>query len=153
MGWVEAAAEAGATGPDQERHRRCWFADAPRVDREPPFRFVPPCDGECIGRVGRDLAALQRRVGHGDEHAYDGFRPVERRAERVRRRYSGTSRTRLTRASIAARRSGGTRAARNASTRSGGPSSSSATACWYSTPIFTTAPISALEFTCGTLIS
>ena len=81
---IEAAAESGAAGADQERDRGGGFADALRAHGQPPLGLFAPGDRQRVGRVGRDLAALQRGVRHRDEHAHDRLARVERGAERRR---------------------------------------------------------------------
>ena len=78
---VEAAAEAGAAGADEERHRGRGLADLLRVDREPALGLLAPGDREGERGVGGDLAALLGRVGHRHEHADGRLRATEGGAE------------------------------------------------------------------------
>ena len=70
MGGVEAAPESGAAGADQERDLRCGLAELGRASGQPPLRVGAAGHRERVGGVGRDLPALLRRVGHGEEDAY-----------------------------------------------------------------------------------
>ena len=183
MARVEPAAESRAARADQERHRGAGSPLRCGARGQPPLGLVAAGHGQRVGRVGGDLAALLRGVRHRDEHAHDrprrrrttcrtcrapaGPRCRGRARARCRTARAGPADAPARRRSRRAARDGpaptlatspgrlapGTRAQRKASIRSGGPSNSPSIAWRYSVPILIGAPMSAAEFTCGTLIS
>ncbi|MEJ2328044.1 MAG: hypothetical protein P8Y25_15100 [Chromatiaceae bacterium] len=83
---VEAATEPGAARTDQERDSRRGFTEPAGVPGNAPLGLLALRDGQRAGRIRSDLAALQRRVGHGDEHAQGGIPPGKAVTEGRRRR-------------------------------------------------------------------